>query len=159
MDHFLSNIFPWRKREVASPPPATHPARKRNRTPELHQEEQEAVRPIKLFRSSTRKVAVRPEPSIDVLPEDLLKHCLSFVGGMEDRCALQTTNKQFQKITNCSDFLRSVEVSNIILDSDTPESACEKLKKYAAAGNPEALYMYVSQVFCSDCCTRVHSRF
>jgi hypothetical protein len=125
-------------------------------------------RPVKRFRGERRTVFVTAsdeettrqiassewEPIahrslLEKLPEDAVAHCLSFLGGVEDRFALQCTSKQFQKISNTAALLKSVAVGGdkktglhgIIQDSDTPESATILLAPFATAGNMEAVYM------------------
>lgn len=132
----------------------------------------ESERPVKRVRSDTRVVSVsrselehaapvevsaKEDSTLPVdsplrkLPEDVVAHCLSFLGGVEDRFALQCTSKQFRRISNTEALLRNVAVGGdkqtglhgIIQDEDTPESASEHLAPYAEAGNLEAIYMYV----------------
>lgn len=86
---------------------------------------------------------------LEQLPEDVMAHCLSFLGSTEDRFALQCTSKQFQRITNTDEMMIGIEVggdrntgkNGIIREDDTPETASDKLAPFALAGNLEALYM------------------
>jgi len=83
------------------------------------------------------------------IPEDVLAHCLSFLGSVEERFALQTTCKQFRRLSNSSEMLMNVDVggdretgkNGIILERDTPETAAIALSPFARAGNLEAIYM------------------
>lgn len=147
---FLSNIFNWLgKEEDCQTPPPTTPgplgSRKRCRDtsgPFLREEPAEDLpRPIKFFRGATRIVPVAPPGPLENLPEDVVRRCLSFVGGVGDRFAIQCTSKQFHRLSNGDDTLRMVDVENIILDEDTVESVMKKLTPYAQAGNLKALYM------------------
>lgn len=136
--------------------------------------EEEDLRPIKRFRGEHKVIPVSPvstttkvspentkkeeecpskktesKSPLSKLPEDVLSHCLSFLGSAEDRFSLQCTSKQFQKISNSDDMLRNIQVGGdkktglhgIIQESDTPESASKALKPFADAGNLEAIYM------------------
>lgn len=83
------------------------------------------------------------------LPEDLLAHCLSFLGGVEDRYALQCTSQQFRRISNSDEMMIRIQVggdketglNGIITEKDTPESAAANLAPFVDAGNLEAIYM------------------
>jgi hypothetical protein len=126
--------------------------------------EDEDDRPLKRFRGQTKIVAV-PQSSISKLPskatrqqnseflskipEEVVAHCLSFLGSAEDRFALQTTCKLFRDKSNTDSMLAQVNVGGdketgmfgIIQDHDTPASAASSLAPFARAGNLEALYM------------------
>ena len=88
-------------------------------------------------------------PSLSSLPEDILTHCLSFLGGVEDRCALQRTNTQFRRISNSDEMLIGIQVggdketglNGIITEKDTPDTAADNLTPFVLAGNLEAIYM------------------
>lgn len=119
-------------------------------------------RPLKRFRGRSKIVTV-PQPVsapkaqvkkqnsefLTKVPEDVVAHCLSFLGTAEDRFALQTTCKTFRDISNSDSMLAQVNVNGdietgkhgIIEDHDTPASAAAKLAPFARAGNLEALYM------------------
>lgn len=131
-----------RGREEASPPP----------TPTLVTGDTE--RPVKRFRGLTRTIPIAEEKKtvvapISKLPEDVLAHCLGFLGGVEDRFRLQSTSKQFRRISNSAEMREKIQVGGdrktglhgIIQETDTPETASENLKPYAEAGNLEAIYM------------------
>lgn len=83
------------------------------------------------------------------VPDDVVAHCLSFLGTAEDRFALQSTCKLFRDISNSDVMLEKVNISGdvgtgkrgIIKESDTPSSAAATLAPFARAGNLEALYM------------------
>ncbi|CAB9508791.1 zinc finger [Seminavis robusta] len=118
-------------------------------------------RPIKRFRGETAVVAVTAPKSktpleakpqtglLGLLPEDVVSHCLSFLNTVEDRFALQTTCKQFQRISNSDKMLVNIQISGnrdtgkggIIQDDDTPETAAVVLAPFSRAGNLEAIYM------------------
>jgi len=86
---------------------------------------------------------------LNKLPEDVIAHCLSFLGTSSDRFALQTTCKLFRDISNSDSMLEKVDISGdvetgrhgIILETDTPSTAAATLSPFARAGNLEALYM------------------
>jgi hypothetical protein len=124
-------------------------------------------RPLKRFRGHNRIIAV-PNPVVtdtdtapkkkeqppkseflSIIPEDVVAHCLSFLGTAEDRFSLQTTCKKFRDISNSDEMLAKVNVGGeketakhgIIQDHDTPATAASALSPFARAGNLEALYM------------------
>lgn len=117
-------------------------------------------RPIKRFRgervvveiSAPKPKKAEPKPQsglVGSLPEDVLSHCLSFLNSEEDRFSLQTTCKQFRKISNSDKMLVKIKVggdrdsgkNGIIHEDDTPESAAVALSPFSQAGNLEAIYM------------------
>jgi hypothetical protein len=120
-------------------------------------------RPLKRFRGQSKVVAVSQQPVsapkkaaqqqksefLSTVPEDVVAHCLSFLGTAEDRFALQTTCKLFRDISNTDAMLAKVNVGGdqetgklgIIQDDDTPATAASGLAPFARAGNLEALYM------------------
>jgi len=119
-------------------------------------------RPIKRFRGDNavlcvsapkqppKKSAAQPQSGLlGTLPEDVLSHCLSFLNGVENRFALQTTCKQFRRISNSDKMLVNIQVggdretgkNGIIQEKDAPESAAVALAPYSRAGNLEAIYM------------------
>lgn len=143
---------------------------KTNTEHELDSEDCQLSRPVKRIKCDTSSKVVSPIASecpptlvpeekletpnkkkspLELLPDDVLAHCLSFVSGTEDRFALQCTSKQFQKLSNSDEMLIGIEVggdrstgkNGIIRDNDTPDSAADKLTPFAVAGNLEALYM------------------
>jgi hypothetical protein len=123
--------------------------------------DEDEVRPVKRFRGERRVLLVAPSPqkkereppksplSLQSLPEDVLAHCLSFLGSVEDRFSLQCTSKQFNKISSTDAMMANIQVGGdrntglhgIIQEHDTPETASESLTPYARAGNLEAMYM------------------
>ena len=132
---------------------------KRVETGNDHQVEHED-RPIKRFRGERVVVAVsapkpkKAEPKLQsgllgALPEDVLSHCLSFLNTAEDRFSLQTTCKQFRKVSNSDKMLVNIKVggdqdtgkNGIIQEEDSPESAAVALAPFSQAGNLEAIYM------------------
>jgi hypothetical protein len=88
---------------------------------------------------------------INKIPNDVVAHCLSFLGSADDRHSLQSTCKLFRDLSNADSMLANVNVAGdpetgkgcIIQEHDTPASAAEALSPFARAGNLEALYMYV----------------
>lgn len=120
-------------------------------------------RPLKRFRGRSRLLTVpnlvdaTPDKEgkkqrsgfINTVPEDVVAHCLSFLGTAKDRFALQTTCKLFRDISNSDAMLEKVDISGdvetgehgIIQETDTPSSAAATLAPFARAGNLEALYM------------------
>ena len=94
----------------------------------------------------------KKKPTSDLLrivPEDVIAHCLSFLGTTEDRFALQTTCKSFRNISNSDSMLEKLNIcgnketgkNGIIQETDTPATASATLEPFARAGNLEALYM------------------
>jgi hypothetical protein len=86
---------------------------------------------------------------LNMIPDDVVNHVLSFCGSTEDRFALQTTCKTFHRISNdCEEILNNVSLGGdvtgkggIIQEKDTPETAAIKLTPFVKAGNLEAIYM------------------
>jgi len=84
-----------------------------------------------------------------MIPEDVVYHCLSFLGSVEDRYALQCTCKQFRRISDSGQMLVNIQVvgdretgkNGIIQEVDTPETAAVALSPFSRAGNLEAIYM------------------
>jgi hypothetical protein len=115
--------------------------------PVARSEKEEATQ-IELAAKATQPGA-RAKSPLQKLPEDVIAHCLSFLGGVEDRFALQCTSKQFRRISNTEPLLSKIAVGGdkstglhgIIQENDTPESASEHLAPYAEAGNLESIYM------------------
>ena len=120
-------------------------------------------RPLKRFRERSKLLTVpslvdaTPEKELkkqtsdllNYLPEDVVAHCLSFLGSAEDRFAIQTSCKVFRDISNSDEMLEKVNISGdpesgehgIIQETDSPSSAAATLAPFARAGNLEALYM------------------
>ncbi len=96
----------------------------------------------------TKKISETP---LDLLPDDIMALTLSFVSDVSDRYALQCTSKQFHRITRTPMMMKQVNVggdlvtgkNGIILETDTKDTAAQRLVPYAASGNLEAIYMYV----------------
>jgi len=140
--------------------------------------DEDSVRPVKRFRGERRAIPITPclkqergaeqdtaakekeeivpeevktapPPTLSKLPEDILTHCLSFLGSVGDRHSLQCTSKQFRKVSNSENLLKNVQVGGdrqtglhgIIREHDTPETASDSLQPFADAGNLEAIYM------------------
>lgn len=138
-------------------------SRKNCDVPSFRDEEDETVkRPVKRFRGLSG-IPLKP-PLLDSkeedkkktkkspfggLPEDMMAHCLSFLSSAEDRYALQSTSKQFKRISDSDEMMIGIQVGGdcitglhgIIQDNDTPDSAAEKLLPFAMSGNLEAIYM------------------
>jgi hypothetical protein len=125
-------------------------------------------RPRKRFRGQNKNVRVVTTPLsiteppkkpkkkqtgalLNKLPEDVVAHCLSFLGSTKDRFALQTTCKLFNDISNSDAMLANVDVGGdmetgkggIIQEHNSPATAAASLAPFARAGNLQALYMYV----------------
>jgi len=126
------------------------------------EEEDDNNRPLKRFRGQSKIVSVsqpvqtprkqtqqKGSDFLSQVPEDVVAHCLSFLGTTEDRFALQTTCKLFRDISNSDPMLAEVNVggdletgkNGIIRDHDSPATAAAFLAPFARAGNLEALYM------------------
>ena len=116
-------------------------------------DEEDLVRPLKIFRGEHtnvhfRKVKEQASP-LETLPEDLVANCLSFLGGVEDRFALQCTSKLFWRISSTDAMMIGVSVggdpvtgeNGLLQEEETPVTAAEKLTPYCVAGNLEAIYM------------------
>jgi hypothetical protein len=128
-------------------------------TPRSADSDDDEVRPIKRFRGERRVVPIAPaaqkkdpptpKSPLSTLPEDVVAHCLSFLGSVEDRFALQTTSKQFHRISSSDNMMANIQVGGdretglhgIIQEVDTPDTSSEKLDPFARAGNLEAMYM------------------
>lgn len=122
------------------------------------------VRPVSPFspvnvREDARRVKILSETPLDLLPEDIVAHALSFVSDVSDRYALQCTSKQFQRISSAPMMMNQVNVggdpetgkNGIILETDTKETATDRLTPFAASGNLEAIYMLgIIKSYC-DC--------
>lgn len=99
--------------------------------------------------ASTKKEGQTKSDFLSIIPEDVVSHCLSFLGSVEDRFSLQVTCKTFRRISNTDPMLVNVRVggdpengkNGIIQDDDTPAKAATALTPYARAGNLEAIYM------------------
>lgn len=120
-------------------------------TPSLLEDE----RPVKRFRGECRMLPlVRRQSPMSTLPEDVVAHCLSFLGDVENRHAIQNTCVQFRRISNTGKMRKDIAVGGdretglhgIIQEDDTPATASRKLIPYARAENWEAIYMYVVDV-------------
>ena len=102
-------------------------------------------------REDAKRTKTLSETPLDLLPEDIMALTLSFVSDVSDRFALQCTSKQFHRITRTPMMMKHVNVggdpvtgkNGIILETDTKDTAAQRLVPYAASGNLEAIYMYV----------------
>jgi hypothetical protein len=128
-------------------------------TPRSADSDDDEVRPIKRFRGDRRvvpvapaarkKVPPTPKSPLNTLPEDVVAHCLSFLGSVEDRFSLQTTSKQFHRISSSDNMMANIQVGGdretglhgIVQEQDTPDTSSEKLAPFVRAGNLEAMYM------------------
>lgn len=109
------------------------------------------------------------------LSNDVISRCLSFIATKSDRFALQTTCTTFRRLSDSDEMLANIELGDgwnilqtstdifrhpgdinvremnnnrgIITIDDTSVTACNKLIKYAAAGNIEAVYM-LAMILC-----------
>lgn len=129
----------------------------------LHHEDDNVEPPAKRLRGDRMAVAM-PLPNLPtadatdpqlqsdflrIVPEEVVGHVLSFLGGVEDRHALQCTCVQFNRISNTDAMLKHVELggetetgkNGIIQEEDTPATAAASLTPFARAGNLEAIYM------------------
>jgi len=83
-----------------------------------------------------------------VLPTEVLRYCISFLGSTSDRFALQCTCRQFRKWSDSEHMLRSLSLEGFIAESDSPDKAQVRLHPFALARNIDALYMQVlSDIF------------
>lgn len=88
---------------------------------------------------------------LDLLPDDIVAHALSFLGDVSNRFALQATCQQFHRLSSTPSMMKHIAVGGdpetgmhgIILETDTAASATDKLTPFCAAGNVEAIYMCV----------------
>jgi len=138
---------------AATPALIASTGKRQNRQEETSDDEEEVVRPVKIFRGEHKNIHRRPVKKkaspLEALPEDLVANCLSFLGGAEDRFALQCTSKQFRRISDTDAMMIGVSVggdpvtgeNGLLQEDDTPITAAEKLTPYCMAGNLEALYM------------------
>ena len=100
-------------------------------------------------KEDARRAKILSETPLDLLPEDIVAHTLSFVSDVSDRYALQCTSKQFHRVTSTSVMMNAVNVggdpetgkNGVILETDTKETATDRLTPFAASGNLEAIYM------------------
>jgi hypothetical protein len=98
-----------------------------------------------------RSVIKEESKLVQMVPTEVLHHVLAFCGSTQDRFAIQTTCKTFQRISNDSpELLANVSLGGdvngkggLLRDEDTPATASIKLTPYCQAGNLEAIYMYV----------------
>ena len=114
----------------------------------------QSIRPVSPISAADAKedatrVKILSETPLDLLPEDIMAHTLSFVSDVSDRYALQCTSKQFHRITSTPLMMNNINVggdsetgkNGIILETDTKETAVERLTPFAKSGNLEAIYM------------------
>lgn len=101
--------------------------------------------------------SVEKSPFLRMLPDDVVGHCLSFLGSVKDRYALQSTCRQFRRLSNSDEILSSIRLGGdtetggggIFSDDDNLDSAVHKVSIFARAGNVEALYMLgMLKTFC-----------
>lgn len=96
-----------------------------------------------------RSVIKEESKLVQMVPTEVLHHVLAFCGSTQDRFAIQTTCKTFQRISNDSpELLANVSLGGdvngkggLLRDEDTPATASIKLTPYCQAGNLEAIYM------------------
>jgi hypothetical protein len=111
------------------------------------------------------------ETPLDLLPDDVTTHALSFLNDASNRYAIQCTSKQFYQFSSTPTMMNQIAVggdpvtglNGIILETDTAETATQRLTPFAAAGNLEAIYMYVGRFlprrFCLGNCAVLHLVF
>lgn len=105
---------------------------------------------VAVVASKSKPAEAKPQSGLlGKLPEDVVSHCLSFLNSVEDRFSLQTTCKQFRRISNSDKMLVNIRVGGdretgqggIVQDGDTAETAAVVLAPFSQAGNLEAIYM------------------
>lgn len=104
-----------------------------------------------------RSVVKEESKLVQMIPTEVLHNVLAFCGSTQDRFAIQTTCKTFQRISDESpELLANVSLGGdvtgkaaLLREDDTPTSATIKLTPYCQAGNLEAIYMYVPGNFLS----------
>ena len=102
-----------------------------------------------------RSVVKEESKLVQMIPTEVLHHVLAFCGSTQDRFAIQTTCKTFQRISDDSpELLANVSLGGdvtgrgaLLREEDTPTTASIKLTPYCQAGNLEAIYMYVPGYF------------
>jgi hypothetical protein len=84
------------------------------------------------------------------IPPEVVGLCLSYLCSTSDRHSLQTTCRLFWGLSNAPDTMLSKLAlgghtetgrGGLIVDSDDPNSAVVKLRKFARIGNLDAIYM------------------
>ena len=89
---------------------------------------------------------------LEMIPHDVLEtHIFSFLTEARDFYSLQLTCREIKTLSSKMDILRDVDLSgdsesgkgSILNNVDSSDVAIERLYKFAAAGNQQALYMYV----------------
>lgn len=127
--------------------------------PPLEEEEEQAISSTKDEREEKVRTQILKETPLDLLPEDIVSHALSFLSGVSDRFSLQCTSKQFRRLSSTPTMMKNIAVGGdpetgmhgIILETDTAATATDKLTPFAAAGNLEAVYMLgIIKSYC-DC--------
>lgn len=127
------------------------PSEDGNERPRKRVRQQSNLPSVPQYSTPVKEEKTREQKSelLNTVPEDVIAHCLSFLGTTEDRFALQTTCKLFRDVSNSDSMLENVKISGngetgkngIILEKDTPATAAAALAPFAQAGNLEALYM------------------
>lgn len=87
---------------------------------------------------------------MDFIPQDVLQaHIFSCLTDATDHHALQLTCRKFHEVTNTPEILSQVNLTgdeetgkgSILHEVDVPDVAMQKLYKFAAVGNQQAMYM------------------
>jgi hypothetical protein len=87
---------------------------------------------------------------LEIVPQDVLQaNIFSYLTEARDHYALQLTCKKFHEVSNKTDMLSKVNLTGnaktgkggILFGVDDPGIAIEKLYKFAAVGNQQAMYM------------------
>jgi hypothetical protein len=87
---------------------------------------------------------------LELVPQDVLQaNIFSYLTEARDHYALQLTCKKFHEVSNKADMLSKVTLTGdpktgkggILLGVNDPGIAIEKLYKFAAVGNQQAMYM------------------
>ena len=87
---------------------------------------------------------------LDMIPQDVLQtNIASYLTDSSDHYALQLTCRKFHEVSNKPDMLSKVNLNgdpdtgkgSILYGIDVPDVAFQKLFKFAAVGNQQAMYM------------------
>jgi hypothetical protein len=113
------------------------------------EEEEQAKTTSKGEAEEKVRTQILKETPLDLLPEDIVSHALSFLNDVSDRFSLQCTSKQFRRLSSAPTMMKDIAIGGdpetgmhgIILETDTVVTATEKLTPFVAAGNLEAVYM------------------
>ena len=96
---------------------------------------------------------------MSMLPLEIIGKCLSFMHSSRSRYALCSTCRDFHRLCNKHSMLRSLDIEGdsdtdergIIMETDSKDTAFERLIPFAKAGNLSALHMMGSiRCYCFD---------